>query len=426
MNILIISALHPYKVAGTVAYNINKGLKIKGHQTKLIVKANGKYADEDIICMESYSSKQFARFLDKGKRIINTVIKIIKKRDSNYCFQDLNQTVKYYKTKDILKKVTFNPDIILYLFPGKFLNEKNLYELNKITKAPIFWYLMDSAALTGGCHYSWNCNGYMIGCGNCPALYSDSADDQSAINFKFKQEYLSKTDISIIAPTEWQYQMSLKSLLFKEKPIHKVLLTVDPVLFCRAPKAEAKKKFNIEAKKKVIFFGCVLLDEKRKGIQYLTEAFKILKQTNEKYLDDILLLVAGKNFELIKSELPFEYKYLGLLENNEELAFAFQASDIFVCPSIEDSGPMMINQATMSGLPVVSFEMGVSFDLVVPNKTGYIAKLKDSNDLAMGISTMLSLDKETYEQYAQNSRQLALQTCTPDIQIEKIEKLFLK
>ena len=424
MNILIISAPHPYKVAGTVAYNLYKGLKEKGHLTKLVVRPEDAYVEDDIFSMQSNRDLVLKKTKNKIKRTINKLIPVMIKTDPDYCVQDLDETIEYYKTTAVLQKANIKPDIILYIFPGNLLNAKNLYELNKITGAPVFWYLMDSAALTGGCHYSWDCMRYKTGCGKCPAFFSNDENDQTAINYKFKQEYLSKTDISIIGATEWQSKMARESGLFKGKTIHKILLTADPDLFNRTDKHEAKKKLSIPANKKVIFFGSADLSEKRKGMKYLATALNILKQKGEYIMDDILLLVAGNRFDDIQNELPFEHKWLGLLQNNEQLATSFQAADIFVCPSIEDSGPMMINQALMCGIPVVSFEMGVSFDLVIPGSTGYIAKLKDTNDLALGISNMLSLNEEVYEQYSKNCRQLALQSCTPEVQIEKFEKLF--
>jgi len=214
--------------------------------------------------------------------------------------------------------------------------------------------------------------------------------------------------------------------LFKEKAMDKILLSVDPMVFNFVPKDAAKKKYGIPENKKVIFFGSAFLNERRKGMKYLIDALKKMREHTEINKENILLLIAGNDFELIKSEIPFEYRYLGLLANNEELAEAFQASDIYVCPSIEDSGPMMINQAIMCGIPSVTYNMGVAMDLVINGSTGYRAKLMDTDDLALGITNLLKLDNSTYELYSKNCRQLALNSFTPEVQIEKFEKLFMQ
>jgi glycosyltransferase involved in cell wall biosynthesis len=139
---------------------------------------------------------------------------------------------------------------------------------------------------------------------------------------------------------------------------------------------------------------------------------------------DILLLIAGGGYEEIVELLPFESHYLGYLDNNYGIASAYQAADIFLCPSIEDSGPMMINQSVMSGTPVVSFEMGVSLDLVLTGETGYRAKLKDSSDMASGIFKILKLNSDDYARMSSNCRNLALKLCSPETRMGLLENLL--
>jgi glycosyltransferase involved in cell wall biosynthesis len=161
---------------------------------------------------------------------------------------------------------------------------------------------------------------------------------------------------------------------------------------------------------------------------YLIESLKILKEkttkTNSDIEKDILLLIAGKRFEGIADTLPFKYLYLGLLDNTIGIASAYQAADVFVCPSVEDSGPMMINQSIMCGTPVVSFEMGVTLDLVETGKTGYRAKIKDTVDMAQGIYNILTLDSDKYKQLSKNCRELALSLYSPEVHLEQIMKIL--
>jgi glycosyltransferase involved in cell wall biosynthesis len=137
-----------------------------------------------------------------------------------------------------------------------------------------------------------------------------------------------------------------------------------------------------------------------------------------------MLLIAGRQIEGMADLLPFPYRYLGFVDNNYGIASAFQAADIFLCPSIEDSGPSMINQSLMCGTPVVSFEMGVSLDLVIRGSTGYMARLADCYDLAQGVMNVLSLDEFAAERYSANCRELALKLCAPDVQMREIEKVI--
>jgi glycosyltransferase involved in cell wall biosynthesis len=319
-----------------------------------------------------------------------------------------------------------NPDAVIVMFAGDFVNTKNIFELYRNTNARVFWLMYDMAPFTGGCHYAWDCNGYRERCGRCPGLYSDDPEDISNKNLLFKKKYIGKTGIEVIAASEWQFRQARSSYLFSDKLIHKILLSVDPELFAMADKNEARIRMGIPEGRKIIFFGSVYMSHRRKGMQYLLESLKILKEKVAGSLLDekILLLIAGREMEEIESLLAFPFHFLGFVNNTTGIASAFQAADLFLCPSIEDSGPSMINQSLMCGTPVVSFEMGVSPDLVKSGQTGYLARLKESSDMAQGLYDVLSADDRTYERMAKNCRQLAIDLCSPEKQLDSIEKLL--
>jgi glycosyltransferase involved in cell wall biosynthesis len=177
--------------------------------------------------------------------------------------------------------------------------------------------------------------------------------------------------------------------------------------------------------KQIIFMGATAIGEERKGARYMMEALRILSAslpagTKEK----VFVMIAGRSDNNALKDIPFPHKFIGFLNDDRLLALAYQSADILVCPSIEDAGPMMINEAIMCGTPVVAFEMGVALDLVHTGKTGYRAKLRDSEDLAKGIATMLDLSQDEYKVMSSNCRELGLRLCHPKVQVDSFEKLF--
>ena len=102
--------------------------------------------------------------------------------------QTLNQRTKLIDTKRVLTSIGFIPDVIIAFFTQKFVNFVDLYELQKVTKAPIFFILPDMAVFTGLCHYSWDCLNYANVCGTCPAIFSKRSDDISYKNLKDKSQ----------------------------------------------------------------------------------------------------------------------------------------------------------------------------------------------------------------------------------------------
>jgi glycosyltransferase involved in cell wall biosynthesis len=430
MNVLILNTHNPLKASGAVAMDLFNEFKRSKHEVRLLVNSYDKNYPEGVICVQTYKSALWKELLEKIEWRVNTLRKFLKlkdqhRKDPNYSFFQLNEKKQIYRTNRILKAAVIKPDLIIILFANGFINAKNLYELYKKTQARIFWLMFDMAPFTGGCHYAWDCKGYEGTCGNCPALFSSDPFDLSHKNLIYKKAFLDRINLEILAGSEWQYKQAKMSTLFKNGRIHKVILPIDSSVFKPVDKEKLKTTMKISGNKKIIFFGAMGLTERRKGMQYLIESLnelnKIIENAGSDLGNNILLLVAGKGFDAIASQLPFEYHSLGYLDNNYGIASAFQVADVFICPSIEDSGPMMINQSIMSGTPVVSFDMGVAIDLVINGETGYRAKIKDSEDMANGIFEILKLNSDDYSKISTKCRELALELCSYETRMEIFE-----
>jgi glycosyltransferase involved in cell wall biosynthesis len=162
-------------------------------------------------------------------------------------------------------------------------------------------------------------------------------------------------------------------------------------------------------------------------MSYLVEALKQLSSmldTSDHGLmkEDIFLTLAGLNTEDLIRLLPFPAKSLGYLQEDVTLALAYQAADIFVCPSVEDTGPMMIPESMLCGTPVVAFDSGIAPDLVKKMKTGYLATYKDILDLANGMRVVLS--SEALSEMGQAARIAALNTNSPRVVADKLLALY--
>lgn len=434
MNIIILSASNPFKTAGIVAYDLYTALK-KNHNTKILVKDWKKYSDKNIITIDNKYSHAL-RFLNtKFKRGIRKLFKRINKNykskdekiteslQYDYYFE-YNNKKTFFSTKHILRRIPFLPDVIIVMFMPGFINYKNLFELQYKTKSKIILMPMDMVPFTGGCHYAWDCKQYISICKNCPALINFKNTSLAHEIFSFKQQYLDKIDLIIIAGSEYILQQIKQSSLFKKFKKYKVLLPINPNLFKPVDKKIARNFFNFPDDKKVLFIGAIGIKDKRKGFQYLVEALQYLYQNiDEDLRQKIHIAIAANYNENIAGEFRFSQTYLGYL-NFEELSLLFQASDIFLNASIEDSGPMMINQAIMSGTPVVAFNMGIAQDLVITNKTGYLAILKDFQDFARGIKNIISLNDKDYNLIRMNCRELAISNFHPDVVATKIIEII--
>jgi glycosyltransferase involved in cell wall biosynthesis len=416
LRVLIITSSNPEKTSGRVAIDFMNALKIHDLEVKILTKEYGVYLDKSISYVEnrfeSFKKSLFTFPLRLINRILRTFnLSLRSKTDPKYCDHGFDIRKREFSTRRIVSEVSgFSPDAIIIMFMQNFLTFENLFELQEIYHVPIYIYLMDMAPMTGGCHYAWNCDGYKFNCGSCPALYSQNPSDESALNFIYKKDLLTRGDFVPIAASSWQKQQLESSSLFRHSKKGFILSPTDENLFKPVLKDVARSAFNIDQDKKVIFLGSVNYASERKGSKEASMALKHLSTLMSiEERSNVQILVTGSlkpKFE----DFGFNVNFVGNLDY-DSLVMAYNAATLFLNSSIEDSGPTMINQSIMCGTPVVCFEMGVAADLVINGHTGYVAKLRNTMDLAKGIFSILKLGDLEYEQYCQNCRNIAIDKC---------------
>jgi len=411
MNILHLSTFDSGG-AGKAAIRIHRNIRSAGLNSKMVVYKKCE-DDSDIFEMGEVSiGFRLATYLTKVKLRLFT--------NHDYYFQDQSRSILGC-ADELVQSLNFKPDLIIIHWVSNFISPEDMLVLSTACDAPIILYLLDMAPLTGGCHYAWDCTGYKRECGMCPALNSSNASDISHRIWMYKHRVLRDIRLAVAAGSGWLEQQAQQSSLFCDRTIQKILLSVDSDIFKPVDKTIARRKLGLPLDKKIIFFGNQGIGLKRKGMPYLIEALQFLNDDPNLDKNKIMIAVAGdqpRNFNI-----NIDFKSLGFLNTDELLAQAYQAADVFVCPSVEDSGPMMINESIMCGTPVVSFEMGVAPDLVLTGITGYCAKLKDSKDLASGILSILSLGTDEATLMSRSCRDLGMALCHPQIQLNALMAL---
>jgi glycosyltransferase involved in cell wall biosynthesis len=429
MNVLILTSSNPNKIAGIIAKDLFESLKRnKDIEARLVVREYDKYEVKGVFSVNSKIDHFLIRVVNR-LNIILSALRLIKERtiktDPDYFILDYDQSKEYYKTRQLLSKANFKPDAIIILFMAKFLNFKNLYELNHLTGAPIYLYLMDMAAFTGGCHYAWACKGYFRNCGKCPGIFSNNPYDQTNVNWEFKKKYSSKINLEVVIGSAELGKQVLNSSLFKGMKVsQEVYIPVNEEIYKPEDKLIIRKQLGLPLNKKIIFFGSYLVTNRRKGFNELIKSLDILYSIiTEECRNNIHLLIVGYMEDGVSKSIPFDFTSLGYLTHSD-LPQAFQAANIFASPSIEDSGPMMVNQALMCGTPVVSFGVGVAIDFVRNGITGYRVNLYDCNEFAQGLKNLLQLDEERSKQVALNCREFAIKSFSIEVTCERWSRLL--
>lgn len=316
-------------------------------------------------------------------------------------------------------------DVACLHWVTEFLGIESVLQIHRHFRCPVVWVTMDMEPFTGGCHYSFGCEGYTKACGWCPLLGSDREKDHSRATWMRKRRLLDDLPLTFVAPTGWIETRVRKSSLFSGKRVERIPLSIDTETFRPADKDAARRMLGAPPARHVIFFGSSSLDDPRKGMRLLTDALAILAQdivNRGGSPEDILLLVAGKGGRDLFSRLPFPHMELGSIDDDARLAMAYQAADLLVCPSTEDAGPMMIPEAALCGRPVVAFETGGAPDLVRPMDTGYLASPGDARDLARGILAVL--EHPARRRMEEQARSCALALHSQDVVAGRYAALF--
>jgi glycosyltransferase involved in cell wall biosynthesis len=338
------------------------------------------------------------------------------------------ETGPLFQANRLIAALPFNPNVIVLHWVSTFVTPDMMRQLSEITGAPLYWYMMDMAPMTGGCHYAFDCKGYTKQCGQCPQLrYGRNDLDISYHQWQLKYSNLRATDITAVVGSSWLRCQAMESSIFSERPIKQIMLGMDVDVFKPAVQADARAILGLPTDRKIVFFGAQNIHEERKGIVYLVDALNqlhtMLKHDSD-FRKNILIVTAGYWRKTDKLGILFEHRHIGSLQGDTMLASAYQAADIFVNASIEDSGPMMINESILCGTPVVSFDMGVAPDLVHTGRTGYRARLRDAADMAAGLLTLLEMDADSMHAMRKECRVLGVRLCHADAQVRAFLELF--
>jgi glycosyltransferase involved in cell wall biosynthesis len=259
---------------------------------------------------------------------------------------------------------------------------------------------------TGGCHYAWDCNGYINGCNvDCPAIVSRKFKNLAQKNFAKKILNAHQGDFKIISGSGWTLKQAKKSLIYKNQiEFPNINSLIDTRVMNSKSRSYAKDIFELNNDKFYILCGSQNSNDPRKGFDFLHESFLFLYNIlTEQDRKKVNIIVVSQTINKKFDSIPFEKKQIKFIEDYRLLSLLYQAVDVFVNSSIEDSGPMMVSEAMACGTPVVGFDMGVVNNLVVTGYNGYKAKLKNSEDLAVGMKKILSLDKDEYKIFSNNS-----------------------
>ncbi len=283
-----------------------------------------------------------------------------------------------------------NADVIYIHWALKgMMNFRSMEQLARLNK-PVVIFLHDMWNITGGCHHSFSCEKYKTeGCNNCPMFPADKKNDLSAKEFRKKMRLYSKyNNLFFVSPSKWLYDCAKESLLTKNKPVFYIPNILDKALFKPADKTVARQILNVDTGETVIAFGAITVNSPYKGWTYLQKALELLSKDDS--LKNISVLIFGSAYNKeIANAIPFKTRFMGYLLDEYSTSLVYNASDVFIAPSLAEAFGYVVMEALSCGTPVVGFNVGGIPDMIRHKENGYLAKYKDADDVSEGIKFCL-------------------------------------
>lgn len=255
-------------------------------------------------------------------------------------------------------------------------------------RKPVVWTQHDMWALTGHCVYSYECDRWKIGCGDCPDLKSFMRIDWDVTraSVRAKRGVYQNTRFTVVSPSRWLADVARASPLFAHVPVRRIPYGVDLSIYAPLPKEEARRIFGLAPDASVIATIAHDFRDRRKGAVYFERAMLELPRQH----DGATLLCIGHGDPGAALRERFNVVKTGFISNPQVLVAAYSAADFLVVSTIADNLPNVILESLACATPVVSFQVGGVPDMVHHLENGYLAPLRDHSALSQGIDRLLS------------------------------------
>ena len=228
--------------------------------------------------------------------------------DPKYNFISTDETTKNVSPQVIIDQIGFVPEYIFSGMTSGFMNSTDILGLQQQSGAQVYNITVDMNHFTGGCHFAWDCKGYITGCtAACPAITSVAGKEQVPINFNTKYENAKKGGFKIVSGSGWTLNQSMESKIYKHQGVFpNVNSLIDTKLMNANHRDYAKKIFNLDADKFYIMMGCQTASDPRKGFPNLVNALKILEaQCTQAEKDRIRVLIVSRHISDSFDNIPF-------------------------------------------------------------------------------------------------------------------------
>lgn len=223
---------------------------------------------------------------------------------------------------------------------------KTIAEISKFR--PTLVTLHDERILTGGCHYTYSCEGYLDTCSRCPQVNKSFSAIPRIELERNRKEFFSNpnfANLTLVSPSSWLAEKILNKIgMYRTN----VKIVANPI-----PKWDVNVRHITTQKHKKIKIGFMAenLNNPYKGLNLAIEALNRLASEF-----DIKFTAIGRGVLTgLDSRVELARNYV---ENDAERISIYKEQDFMIVPSIQDNFPSVVSEALMCGTPVIGSDAG--------------------------------------------------------------------
>ena len=323
-------------------------------------------------------------------------------------FQILKQSI--YKNADILNFHNLHGGYFNYLAMAKLTQSKSAV-----------FTLHDMWSFTGHCAYSFDCQKWKTGCGQCPypETYPKIKRDSTALEWKLKKWVYQHSNLAIVCPSQWLTEQAEQSIL-NCFPIHHIPNGINIQEYQPLDPDICRQVLDLPLNKKILLFGAQSLSDPRKGGDLLLKSLQNIPQSLKQ---DLILLTFGDGGEQFQSHIDITVLSLGYISGDRLKSIAYSAADLFLFPTRADNLPLVLQESMACGTPLISFHVGGVPELVRSGVTGELAQPENILEFTQKIIELLE-DTNKREVLSKNCRHIAKMEYSIELQTDRYVQLY--
>jgi glycosyltransferase involved in cell wall biosynthesis len=223
-----------------------------------------------------------------------------------------------------------------------------------------------------------------------PELNSEKINEYNKKFILEKKEIFKNLPISLVYGSSYTEKITKQYNMYKN--LNFIPLPAD-VPFCKTKKEKVRNLMGLSNDRKIILWGTAHPKTERKGKHLFDKCLDILwDNVNEEDRKQIIILNVGPSAGKFGIKSKFNTIYTGYIQTRKQMSSLYKLSDVSICTTIADAGPMMISESMCNETPVIAFDRSIACDLCVNGETGYLIENLDLTKMSQAIYNTLFID----------------------------------